>query len=111
MVFAAWLCSWRVSTFSSENTSFPAKKTVRRNGKLLELTRREFMLLEYLVLRRGELVSRAEIESRLYDDSSEPMSNVVDAAVHRLRKKIEVGGHAALIRTQRGLGYMLEARS
>jgi two-component system copper resistance phosphate regulon response regulator CusR len=85
-----------------------SKKVVRRDGKALDLTRREFMLLEYLVLRRGELVSRAEIESRLYDDSIEPMSNVVDSTVHRLRKKIEVEGRPALIRTQRGLGYMLE---
>jgi two-component system copper resistance phosphate regulon response regulator CusR len=85
-----------------------SKKVVRRDGKALDLTRREFMLLEYLVLRRGELVSRAEIESRLYDDSIEPMSNVVDSTVHRLRKKIEVEGRPTLIRTQRGLGYMLE---
>jgi DNA-binding response OmpR family regulator len=85
-----------------------AKKTVRRGGRALDLTRREFMLLEYLVLRRGELVSRAEIESHLYDDSIEPMSNVVDSTVHRLRKKIEAEGRPALIRTQRGLGYMLE---
>jgi DNA-binding response OmpR family regulator len=85
-----------------------AKKSVRRDGKLLDLTRREYMLLEYLVLRRGELVSRAEIESRLYDDTVEPMSNVVDSTVHRLRKKIEIEGRPALIKTQRGLGYMLE---
>jgi DNA-binding response OmpR family regulator len=87
------------------------KKTVRRDGRVLDITRREFMLLEYLVLRRGELVSRAEIEGRLYDDASEPMSNVVDATVHRLRKKIESEGRPALIRTQRGLGYRLEAQS
>jgi DNA-binding response OmpR family regulator len=66
------------------------------------------MLLEYLVMRRGELVSRAEIESHLYDDTIEPMSNVVDSTVHRLRKKIEVDGEPPLIRTQRGLGYRLE---
>jgi DNA-binding response OmpR family regulator len=85
------------------------KKTVRREGKLLDLTRREFMLLEYLVLRRGSLVSRAEIEAHIYDESSEPMSNVVDSTVYRLRKKLEVEGRPPLIRTQRGMGYMFEA--
>jgi len=85
-----------------------AKKSVCRDGRALDLTRREFMLLEYLVMRRGELVSRAEIESHLYDDTIEPMSNVVDSTVHRLRKKIEADGEPPIIRTQRGLGYRLE---
>jgi DNA-binding response OmpR family regulator len=83
-------------------------RTAKYQGELLDLTRREFMLLEYLVLRRGELVSRAEIEGRLYDDAREPASNVVEATVHRLRKKLEAGGRPALISTRRGLGYRLE---
>jgi len=85
------------------------RRTVRRDGKLLDLTRREFMLLEYLVMRRGALVSRADIEAHIYDESSEPMSNVVDSTVYRLRKKLEVEGQPPLIRTQRGMGYMFEA--
>jgi DNA-binding response OmpR family regulator len=87
------------------------KKTVRRDGRLLDLTRREFMLLEYLVQRRGALVSRAEIEAHIYDDKSEPMSNVVDSTVYRLRRKLEMEGRPPLIRTQRGMGYMLEAEA
>ncbi len=79
-------------------------KTARCDGTLLDLSVREFMLLEYLALRRGELVTRTEIEAHIYDDQVEPMSNVVDSAVCVLRKKLKY----PLIRTRRGLGYILE---
>ena len=82
-----------------------AGRHVRRNGAEVELTAREWRLCEYLALRRGQVVPRAEIEAHIYDDLVEPMSNVVDAAVYGLRRKI---GHN-LIRTRRGLGYVLEA--
>ena len=86
-------------------------RRVEVGGERLDLTRREYMLLEYLALRRGETVTRSEIEEHLYDEQREPMSNVVDAAVARLRRKLEARGVGDLIRTQRGLGYVLEERA
>jgi DNA-binding response OmpR family regulator len=84
-------------------------RTVRRGGQPVELTAREYLLLEYLARRRGQIVSRTEIEERIYDGQVEPMSNVVDSAVCNLRKKLAVFGEAPLIHTRRGLGYVLEA--
>ena len=78
-------------------------------GKTIDLTAREFMLLEYLALRRGEVVSRSEIEAHIYADSVELMSNVVDSAICILRKKITPPGAAPLIHTRRGSGYALES--
>ena len=80
-------------------------RRLRRDGADVELTAREWRLLEYLALRRGQVVSRTEIEAHIYDELVEPMSNVVDAAVYGLRRKIG----ANYIRTRRGLGYVLEA--
>ena len=84
-------------------------RAVRRAGRSVELTAREYLLLEYLARRRGEVVSRSDIESHIYDGQVDPMSNVVDSAICGLRKKIGVNGEAALIHTRRGLGYVLEA--
>jgi DNA-binding response OmpR family regulator len=85
------------------------RKLVRRGTEPIELTKREYMLLEYLALRRGEFVSRSEIEDHIYDEGSEPLSNAVDTAVSRLRKKLDVEGRPSWIRTQRGLGYRVDA--
>ena len=82
-----------------------AARRLRRDGADVELTAREWRLLQYLALRRGEVVPRAEIEAHIYDEFVEPMSNVVDTAVYALRRKIG----AEFIRTRRGLGYVLEA--
>ena len=87
----------------------PAALRVSRAGQPIELTAREYQLLEYLARRRGEVVSRAEIEAHIYDGQVDPMSNVVDSAICSLRKKIAVAGSAQpLIHTRRGLGYVLE---
>jgi DNA-binding response OmpR family regulator len=83
-------------------------RTAARRGRPLDLTSREFMLLEYLARRRGEVVSRSEIEAHLYPDSAELMSNVVDSAICTLRKKITLPGAVPLIHTRRGMGYVLE---
>ncbi len=87
----------------------PAARRASRSGHAIELTAREYQLLEYLARRRGEVVSRSEIEAHIYDGQVDPMSNVVDSAICSLRKKIAVeSGRAALIHTRRGLGYVLE---
>jgi len=82
-------------------------RTARRAGQRIELTAREYLLLEYLAYRRGQVVSRAEIESHIYDGQVDPMSNVVDSAVCSLRKKLGETRESALIHTRRGLGYVL----
>jgi DNA-binding response OmpR family regulator len=88
----------------------PAARTVRRAGRGVELTAREYQLLEYLARRRGEVVSRGDIEEHIYDGQVDPMSNVVDSAVCLLRKKLAVTPAAApLIHTRRGHGYVLDA--
>jgi DNA-binding response OmpR family regulator len=86
-------------------------KSATRAGIPIDLTAREYALLEYLVLRSGHVVTRTQIEERIYDDMVSPMSNVVDSAVCALRKKIAVTQDAApLIHTRRGQGYVLEER-
>jgi DNA-binding response OmpR family regulator len=86
-----------------------AARQVRRGGRPVELTAREYLLLEYLARRRGHVVTRTEIEVQIYDGHVEPMSNVVDSAVCTLRKKLAAGGDLPLIHTRRGLGYVLES--
>jgi DNA-binding response OmpR family regulator len=79
-----------------------------RRGEGLDLRPREYALLEFLAFRKGEVVSRAEIEQHIYDDLAEPMSNVVNAAVSILRKKIDPPAGPSYIATRRGLGYVLQ---
>ena len=84
-------------------------RKARRAGRELDLTAREYQLLEYLASRRGEVVSRTEVEEHIYDGQVDPMSNVVDSAICTLRRKLAVGRDSAvLIHTRRGLGYVLE---
>jgi len=84
------------------------RKQAERGGELLDLKPREYRLLEYLASRRGQVVSRQEIEAHIYDDLVEPMSNVVDSAICALRKKIGGPDAPPLIHTRRGLGYIME---
>lgn len=82
-------------------------RTVQVGGETVDLTAREYTLLEYLARRRGSVVSRVEIEQHIYDASGEWMSNVIDSAICSLRKKLESEG--SLIQTRRGMGYVLES--
>ena len=84
-----------------------ARRAARREGTPIELRPQEFSLLHYLALRRGTVVTRGEIETHIYDELAEPMSNVVEAAVYRLRKKIDPPSGPSLIETRRGIGYVL----
>jgi DNA-binding response OmpR family regulator len=83
-----------------------AQRSVKRQGRPLKLRPREYALLELLALRRGELVTRSEIEQHIYDERVQPMSNVVDAAICALRRKIDGGHSPSLIETRRGMGYI-----
>jgi DNA-binding response OmpR family regulator len=86
-----------------------AAKKVWRAGQLIKLKPREFQLLQYLAYRPGEVVSQTEIESHLYNDDAEPMSNVVESTLSSLRRKLGRDNSAPLIHTRRGHGYVMEA--
>lgn len=84
-----------------------AKKIARRGGKAIELTAREYGLLEYLAHRQGQVVSRTDIWEHLWDEHDEVSSNVVDVYIGYLRNKIDKAYEVKLIHTRRGHGYML----
>jgi len=78
---------------------------VRRAGKRIELTSREFALLEYLVAHAGEVLSRTMIVEHVWDTSFENLTNIVDVYVRHLRAKVDDPFPAKLIHTVRGAGY------
>ena len=82
-------------------------RQVQRGQRAISLTAREYALLEYLLLRKGQTVSREEIEDHIYGVNKLPASNAVDSVVSILRTKLGADGRD-LIRTRRGLGYTLE---
>jgi|SRR5882757_505914 len=81
-----------------------ARREVRRRDVLLTLTVKEFAVLEFLLSRPEQAVSRADIEEHCWDAMAEPMSNVVDVVIAQLRRKL---GEPPLIGTVRGVGYRL----
>jgi two-component system copper resistance phosphate regulon response regulator CusR len=81
-----------------------ARRRVRRGGVLLALTAKEFAVLELLATRTGQVVTRAELIECCWDEMAEPMSNVVDAVVAQLRRKL---GKPSLIMTVRGVGFVV----
>ena len=87
-----------------------AKKTSRA-GHLIKLKPREYLLLEYLALRAGQVVSRSDIEAHIYDGETDLMSNAIESAISSLRKKIGAFNPKPLIHTQHGLGYLLGTKS
>jgi DNA-binding response OmpR family regulator len=84
-------------------------KEVFRAGQPVRLKPREYLLVEYLARRAGQVVSRAEIEAHIYTDAVDPMSNVVESAISSLRKKLSAANPAPIIFTRHGLGYTLKA--
>ena len=82
---------------------------VERAGRRVELTGKEYALLEYLARRAGEVVSRAEIGEHVWDENFDPFTNLIEVYIQRLRRKIDDGHSLKLIRTLRGEGYMLVA--
>jgi DNA-binding response OmpR family regulator len=74
-----------------------------------DLTAMELKLLEHFMLRAGETVSRSELHDKVWDMHFDPSSNVIDAHVARLRKKLEKAGSSAVINTRRGIGFVLIA--
>ena len=84
-------------------------RVVKRGGTAVQLSAREYALLEYLALRRDQVVTRAEIWEHVYDFASDPSSNVVDVYIGYLRRKIDDDREPKLIQTRRGQGYLLGA--
>jgi DNA-binding response OmpR family regulator len=79
------------------------------NGQDVLLRAKEYALLEYLARRAGDVVSRSDIAEHVWDEHYDPLSNVVDVYIQRLRKKIDPPEQESMIRTRRGEGYQLVA--
>jgi DNA-binding response OmpR family regulator len=84
-----------------------AARTVRRAGQSIQLTPREYSLLEFLAFNRGKVATRTMIWEHLYDEQDENTSNVVDVYIRYLRNKIDKGFESPLILTRWGEGYLL----
>ena len=82
---------------------------VRREGHPIELTAKEFALLEYLMRNAGQVLSRTQITDHVWRYDLDALSNVVDTYIHYLRDKIDRGFSPPLIKTVRGVGYKVEA--
>lgn len=82
---------------------------VKRRGKRIELTAKEYSLLEYLMQNPDRVLSRNMIIEHVWDQSFDGVTNIVDVYVRHLRSKIDEGGESRLIRTVRGTGYMIRA--
>ena len=84
------------------------RRRVSRAGKRIELTAKEFALLESLMRRHGEVLPRSLIASQVWDMNFDSDTNVIEVAMRRLRAKVDEGFEPRLIQTVRGMGYVLE---
>ena len=82
-----------------------------RAGRRIDLTAKEFALLELLMRRQGEVLPRSLIASQVWDMNFDSDTNVVEVAIKRLRTKVDTGFDTKLINTLRGMGYVMEATS
>ena len=85
------------------------RRRVSRAGKRIDLTAKEFSLLELLLRRQGEVLPRSLIASQVWDMNFDSDTNVIEVSMRRLRIKIDEGQDVKLIQTVRGMGYVLEA--
>jgi two-component system copper resistance phosphate regulon response regulator CusR len=86
------------------------KHRVSRDGQRIELTAKEFSLLELLMRRQGEVLTRSLIASQVWDMNFDSDTNVIEVAMRRLRSKIDDHFEPKLIHTLRGMGYVLEVK-
>jgi DNA-binding response OmpR family regulator len=84
-------------------------RSVTNQGDQVRLTTREYALLEYLARHAGEVVGRADIAEHVWDETYDPLSNVIDVYIKRLRRKLDQLSPESLIKTRRGEGYVLIA--
>jgi DNA-binding response OmpR family regulator len=85
----------------------PESREVVRDGETVRLTAREGALFELLLRRRGKVVSRSEIQARIWEDSYDLSTNIIDVYINALRKKLDSGTREKLIQTVRGVGYRI----
>ena len=85
-----------------------AARTAKRGGRTLELSAREYALLEYLIRSKGVVLSRQQIEDNLWSLDYAGGTNVVDVYISYLRKKLELSGERKLLHTVRGMGWVLK---
>ena len=83
-------------------------KEVKRNGQVINLTAKEFQLLEYLLLNKNKVVSRTDIARNVWEIDFETNTNVIDVYINYLRNKVDKGFEHKLIHTQVGMGYILK---
>ena len=86
------------------------RREAKRAGQVLQLTQQEFALLEYLCRNAGRVVTRSMILDQVWGMRIQPDTNVVDVHIYRLRGKVDGAGQKPLIRTMRGMGYVLRDR-
>ena len=86
----------------------PARRTVTRGDEEIELTTREFTLLDYFMRNPGRVLTRTMIAEHVWDYNFDPGTNVIDVYVNYLRKKIDAGHQPKLLHTVRGAGYVLK---
>jgi two-component system copper resistance phosphate regulon response regulator CusR len=102
--------AWRPELISIADLDIDARaRQVARAGQTVELTAKEYALLEYLARRANEVVTRAEIAEHVWDESFDSFSNLIEVYIQRLRRKLDDGRSLKLIRTRRGEGYILTA--
>ncbi|MCC7307383.1 MAG: response regulator transcription factor [Acidobacteria bacterium] len=82
-------------------------QTVRRSGSQIELTTKEYALIEFLAINQGRVVGREEISEHVWNESFDPFSNLIEVYIKRLRRKLDEGFDVQLIHTRRGAGYIL----
>ncbi|MGD0624915.1 MAG: response regulator transcription factor [Thermodesulfobacteriota bacterium] len=87
----------------------PARRIVSRSGEKIDLTSKEFALLEYFMRNPGRVLTRTMIIEHVWNYDFDTMTNIIDVYVNYLRKKIDSGPGAKLIHTVRGVGYVLKA--
>lgn len=86
----------------------PSARSAARAGVPIELTTTEYALLEFLARHAGRVLGRAEISAHVWDEQYDPLSNIIDVYVARLRRKLDRPGTVPLLHTVRGAGYVLD---
>jgi two-component system copper resistance phosphate regulon response regulator CusR len=86
----------------------PRQRWVRRSGREIALSPKEFAVLEYLLRHRDEVISRSELIEQVWDENFESFSNVMDVTLHHLREKVDRDFPTKLIHTVRGVGYVVK---
>ncbi|MCH7537566.1 MAG: winged helix-turn-helix domain-containing protein, partial [Proteobacteria bacterium] len=97
---------WASSVLEADPVALDmTRQELKVSGELIELTSFEYKIIEFLMIRAGQVISKAELTDRLYDQDFERDSNVIEVFIGRLRKKMDPDNSIAPIETLRGRGY------